>query len=121
MKEKRSVEKLIADLQSEDDRVRERAVEAFRELGELGAVEALRNLGELAVELLLQALQDEESKVRRDKWYAVEAFRDLGELAVEPLIQALQEEESEVRGRAAEALGKLGELGNGDVDTSTTR
>ena len=59
------------------------------------------------VQKLVNALQDENSYVRRN---AASALGNIGnQAAVEPLIKALQDEESYVRSNAAEALGKTGD------------
>ncbi|MGB3404219.1 MAG: HEAT repeat domain-containing protein, partial [Microcoleaceae cyanobacterium] len=58
------------------------------------------------VELLIAALEDEDSDVR---WSAARALGEIGsEVAVEPLIAALEHEDIFVRRSAATALGEIG-------------
>ena len=63
-------------------------------------------LGVPAVELLIKALVDGDSIVRR---YAAEVLGRTGDArAVEPLIRALGDNDLRVRGKVSEALGKIG-------------
>lgn len=89
---------LLADLRSEDKRVRRKAAE---ELGRTG--------GEQAVPALIDALRDP------DQMVAAAAALSLGELkdrrAVAALVTVLKDMSEEVRGNAALALGRIGERG----------
>ncbi len=87
---------LLADLHSEDKRVRRKAAE---ELGRAGS--------EQAVPALIDALRDP------DQMVAAAAALSLGELkdrrAVAALVTVLKDMSEEVRGNAALALGRIGE------------
>ncbi|MBN1139859.1 MAG: HEAT repeat domain-containing protein [Anaerolineae bacterium] len=74
------------------------------------AVEALAAIGDMAVELLTQALENDDrpvglGRVGSGAKRALETMRD--PRAVEPLIQALRDGNGDVRGTAARALGAL--------------
>ena len=64
-------------------------------------------IGAPAVALLVAALKDENSDVRRA---AAKALVKIGAPAVEPLVAALKDEDSSVRSAAVEVLGKLGAM-----------
>jgi hypothetical protein len=70
------------------------------------AAEEPKGIGESAVEALIEALKDENDKVR------MQAATALGEIrsphAIGPLIAALKDKNSDVRKMAASALGKIG-------------
>jgi HEAT repeat protein len=76
---------------------------------------ALENIGEPALEPLINALQDEEVRVRRAAVMALQfvlpAVEDpnLRAKALKPLIRAMNDNDSQVRGYASVALGKIGE------------
>ena len=72
------------------------------------AVKALSRTGQYAVEPLIQALEDEDYRVRKG---VATVLGMLGAIqALKPLIQALKDEDSWVRWRAAEALGMIGDI-----------
>jgi len=72
------------------------------------AVKALSRTGEHAEDSLIQALKDEDYRVKKG---AATVLGILGSIrAIEPLIQALKDKDSWVRWRAAEALGKIGDI-----------
>ena len=116
----RAVEPLTAVLQDEESQVRQAAAEALDRLGwEPGPAEtagwywmAKRDWdkcvawGALGVELLIAALKDRNSEVRRD---AIQALGEIGAPAVTPLIAALKDKREYVRQAAAEALGRIGD------------
>ncbi|UCC50901.1 MAG: HEAT repeat domain-containing protein, partial [Anaerolineaceae bacterium] len=79
-----------------DSTVRESAVEALAEMGDLAAVPGL-----------IKALGDSDWEVQTS---AAEALGEIGDIvAVPSLIEALADPESDVRGDAAEAQGKIGD------------
>jgi HEAT repeat protein len=86
---------LSSELQSPDEKVREKAC---KKLGKLRDPRAL--------DPLLEALQTERDFVQL---YASEALVDLGSAAVDPLISLLRHNESSVRMLAASALGSIGD------------
>jgi HEAT repeat protein len=90
------LDKLIEDLEDEDEEVREAAAKA---LGKIG--------GERAVEPLIKALEDGEWEVRLATAEALIAIDDTR--AVEPLITVLEDEDGDVRSAAADALGQIGD------------
>ena len=115
MYEKRDVEGLIKALKHKDDDVREGAARFLREIvvkaengyDRMQAVRALGERGEArSVELFIQALKDEDYRVR---WSAAEALGKIGDTrAVEPLFQATKDRDEYVRKYASEALRKMG-------------
>ena len=89
-----SLDSLIAALASHDPATRQHARHA------------LVRLGEQAVSSLLEALRDQEDKVR---WEAAKALVDIASPKAAPtLVAALRDEESGIRWLAAEALIALG-------------
>lgn len=97
MKRKSRIERLVADLASDDGTVRKRAREALVELGR----EATGRLTAL--------LADERIRLR---WEAARALVDIADPAAAPsLIAALEDAEFEIRWLAAEALVALGRAG----------
>jgi len=90
-------------------RVAKRAVERYlsREIPEKFTLPPLQALGRHVVPLLVQALQDENERVRKA---ACEALGAIGDpQAIPHLAQALQDEAWEVRKAAFEALGAIGD------------
>ncbi len=116
------IEDLDGLLREEDRTVKEGAVEILGEIKSRRAAEvlvgslrdetlvdqvtkALVSIGASAVKLLIGALRDEDSNVRRA---ATEALGEIGKPAVEPLIEALRDENSGVYQEVVEALGRIG-------------
>jgi HEAT repeat protein len=124
--DKKAVEPLISLLNDERWSVRRYAASALGKIGDSQAVEsliytlnddewhvrkyaadALGNIGdEKAVDSLVDALSDGDNDVR---WKAVIALGKMRSAAVEPLIEAFGNEDWRIRGRAAEALGNIGD------------
>jgi hypothetical protein len=118
-----AVDLLVQALRNEDSNIRRAAAEALDEFGwapksdieeawyliaatSLDKPDMFVNLGEEAVELFIQALNDEDYNVRE---YAANALGEIkNDRAIEPLIQALKDEETNVRAAAREALVKIG-------------
>ncbi len=118
------VGRLIADLQSVNPEVRQKAAGVLRELRDPSALDALivalgdedagvrfqaaAALGELgdprAIRPLVATLKDPDNDVR---WAASFALRDLGARAVDSLVIALEDSDSKVRAGAARALGEI--------------
>lgn len=93
MGDQQSVQFLIKQLNSDDEKVRS------------SAVEALRTIGKPAARLLMQAAQDKDPLKR---WGAVAALGETGAPKVAPiLLKALKDESPDVRAVAAASLGKL--------------
>jgi len=89
------VERVVRDLQDENEDVRWNAVEVLRQMGSLDTVT-----------VLMEALKDENEDVR---WNAVEALKEIGALdAVPALIQVLKDQNEDVRWNAVQALEKIG-------------
>jgi HEAT repeat protein len=96
MSEKLDIEGLIKALAYEKDSyVRREVAKAVGKIGDSRAVEPLIN-----------ALNDSESRVRSG---ATTSLAKIGEPAFEPLINALNDSNSEVRCAAAKALGEIGD------------
>jgi len=121
----------VQALMDESVRVREAAADALAEMGPQAVdavpalIQALRNeeedsdlrqaasdalgaIGSEAVPVLVQALADEDERVR---WAAARALEDMGPQAVEAipaLIQALRDGDEDVSWAAASALGDIG-------------
>ncbi len=93
--DKKAVESLIHALNDEEWHVRKYAADALGNIGD-----------ERAVPSLLKAMRDEDNDV---KWKAVVALGKMRSAAVEPLIEAFGNEDWRIRGRAAEALGNIGD------------
>ena len=71
------------------------------------AAGALARIGKPAIERLIQALKDKNSRVRQ---YAAESLGEIGDArAFESLIQALKDEDVLVRRNAAKSLGEIGD------------
>ncbi|MBW1790888.1 MAG: HEAT repeat domain-containing protein [Deltaproteobacteria bacterium] len=70
--------------------------------------DVLQSIGQQAVDSLINVLGDQKSFSIPAK--ATEVLENIGKPAVEPLIAALRAEDSNVRGRAAEALGNIGDI-----------
>jgi HEAT repeat protein len=70
------------------------------------AMEGLARLGNPAVPVLIEALQEDGDPAE----LAVEALRRIGPIAVSALINALDDPDAHVRGRAADTLGRIGEI-----------
>jgi HEAT repeat protein len=117
----RVVAPLIQAMKDESWAVRKRATEALEKRGWKPEDDSERVhyliakqkwdelviLGVSALEPLIQALQDENSKVRKS---TAEALGKIGDVrAVAPLIQALDDERWEVRWGASGALGEIGD------------
>ncbi|MBN1565710.1 MAG: HEAT repeat domain-containing protein [Anaerolineae bacterium] len=130
---KEAISALIACLRDDDYRVREDAARALGKLKAAGAVpelleavrqsrpgpfggsgrgqnyyiDALREIGMLAVPVLVDALSDEDPRMRLQ---IVDLLGEIGEAdAASALAGALRDPEWRVRWRAADALGKLGD------------
>jgi HEAT repeat protein len=127
---KEAIPALIARLRDDDFRVREDAARALGKLKAAGAVlglleavrqsrpgpfgsgqnffiDALREIGGLAVPVLVDALSDEDPRMRLQ---IVDLLGEIGEAdAASALAGALRDPEWRVRWRAADALGKLGD------------
>jgi CheY-like chemotaxis protein len=89
------IAKLIADLEDNNSKKRQ------------AAIQELVDLGEPAVESLIALLQNPKSDVRQA---AVQALGQIGDArAVEPLINVLADEDSDVRQAGARALRKIGD------------
>ena len=117
-----AIEPLIQALRDEDSSLREVAAKSLDKLGwypgdNIAKVYCLiakkqwkefTKIGKPAVELLIQALKDEDYQVRGG---AAEALREIGDKrAVEPLINVLKaDKNSHVRWGAAVALGEIGD------------
>lgn len=118
---------LIEALQDGDRELKLGAAQALGEIGDARAVQpliellrhgdsdglreaghALGKMGKAAADLLLEALRDENGKVRRE---AARALGDIGDgRATEALTEVLQDDEdSDVREGAARALGEIGD------------
>jgi HEAT repeat protein len=69
------------------------------------AIKALVQIGEPAIEPLISALQDADSKMRSSAASALGKIRDIR--AVEPLIASLKDEDTSVRQHVASALGEI--------------
>lgn len=124
--DKKAVEPLIYLLSDDRWHVRRFAASALGKIGDKKAVEsltsvlnddewhvrkyaadALGNIGdERAVPSLLKAMSDEDNDV---KWKAVVALGKMKGAAVGPLIEAFGNDDWRIRGRAAEALGNIGD------------
>ena len=127
IKDPRAVEPLIAALKDESSSVRRAAAEALGKIGDPRAVEpliavpkdyysgvryavtkALVKIGAPAVEPLIAALKDKDSKDSDVRQAAAEALGEIKDpRAVEPLIAALKDGDSDVRKAAAKALGEI--------------
>jgi HEAT repeat protein len=128
---KEAIPALIARLRDDDYRVREDAARALGKLKATGAVlglleairqsrpgpfggggqsffiDALNQIGVMAVPVLVDALSDEDPRMRLT---IVDLLGEIGETdAVTALASALRDPEWRVRWRAADALGKLGD------------
>lgn len=132
MQAKEATSALIARLRDDDYRVREEAARALGKFKAAGAVmglleavrigrpgpfgggnahmvfiDAIRDIGELAVPVLVDALSDEDPRMRLS---IVDLLGEVGGPdAVTALAGALRDPEWRVRWRAADALGKLGD------------
>ena len=90
-----------------------RIMAAREEMYGFGA-QALRKIGEPALEPLINALKDEDVRMRRAAAMALQsvlpAVKDpnLRAKALKPLIRAMNDNDSQVRGYAPVALGKIG-------------
>ena len=122
-----AVEPLIAALKDKDSDVRYAAAKALGEIKDPRAVEpliavpkdyysgvryavteALVKIGAPAMEPLIAALKDKDSKDSDVRQAAAEALGEIKDpRAVEPLIAALKDEDSDVRAAAAYALGEI--------------
>lgn len=86
----------LAEVLNDDDwHVRKYAATAIGKTG-----------GEKAIPLLLKVLNDNDADV---SWKAIVALENIGEASVEPLIDIFKNGDWHIRGRAAEALGKIGD------------
>jgi HEAT repeat protein len=86
----------LAEVLNDDDwHVRKYAATAIGKTG-----------GERAIPLLLKVLNDNDADV---SWKAIVALENIGESSVEPLIDIFKNGDWHIRGRAAEALGKIGD------------
>lgn len=95
LQQKTTWDSLASALKSKDATVRK------------NATEILGRSGKPALELLLQALEDDNSEIRSIASLYLGEIKD--SIAVEPLILALKDNDSQVRTRAAFALGKIGD------------
>ena len=81
--------------------------EKIKELIQYGNVNTLVKIGELAVEPLIQALKNEDCRIR------IRAATVLGKIgdtkAIQPLVQVLKDGDERVQASAAEALKKIEE------------
>lgn len=84
---------LVAALGDEHDSVQRAAAEALGEMAD-----------ERTIKLLVILLKDEHAW-----WAAMDALVRLGSPAVEPLVVALKDGDAAARGRAAQALGRIGD------------
>ena len=125
MKAIKDVKRLIKTLKDKDSNVQGEAVGALIEIGKPTVellIRALKDkdtrdfailiLGQIgdarAVDPLIQALKDEDKRMRVS---AAGAFREIKDSrTIEPLTKALEHEEVYLRIDAAEALGKVGDV-----------
>ena len=91
---RRKIRKLIKKLKNKDERV------------EKGAEEALILRGEPAVELLIEALKDEDWYIRMKAAAVLGSTGD--RRAVEPLIAILNSEDNSLKWEAKNALSRIG-------------
>lgn len=131
--DRKAVQPLIKLLRDDDWQVREAAATALGQLKAASAVvsllesvrfgrpgpfgprsnlaaiaSAIRQIGAVAVPVLLDALSDEDPRIRL---YVTDVLGEIGEaVAVPALAEALRDPEWRVRFRAADALGKMGKL-----------
>ena len=127
---KEAIPALIARLRDDDFRVREDVARALGKLKAAGAVlglletirqsrpgpfgggqnlfvDALRQIGDLAVPVLIDALSDEDPRMRLA---IIDLLGEIGEAdSASALVGTLRDPEWRVRWRAADALGKLGD------------
>lgn len=121
-----SVKPLLKSLQNQDWKIKWHASEVLGKIGDERAVPglietmgdensgvrsksmiALVEIGEPSVDLLVNALSNDNWKIRRQ---AAEALGVIGlKRSVKPLIQTLEDENSGVRKTAAESLGNIGD------------
>lgn len=123
MPNNKDVEALIRALKHEDTEVKKQAVKVLGELGNPRAIEpliqalndwdlherdvadSLAMIGEPAVESLLLAMEEPETK-----WGAITALGDIGDArAIYPLVKASRDVDPKIRGAAVIALGKIGD------------
>jgi HEAT repeat protein len=122
----RAVDSLIIALDDSDDGVRQRVVVNLGRLRDpraavplaiatfgrdhrvrSGAYDALQRLGDGAIDPLIAALADPESRIR---YFSAAVLGRLGNVrAIDPLVVTLHDPNESVRSRAAEALGRLGD------------
>ncbi|MBP2047009.1 HEAT repeat domain-containing protein [Methanobacterium aggregans] len=95
MSDETAFEALVEVLYDDDWHVRKYAAIALGNIGE-----------ERAIPHLLKVLNDNDADV---SWKAIVALVNIGEASVEPLIKVFKNGEWHIRGRAAEALGNLGD------------
>lgn len=101
----RAVGKLIAALDDPQWQVQQEAMIALGLIGDDRTAELIFKGGPPAVELMVEALRDENLGVRR---LATEIISKIGASAVVPLLGALRDADSDVGRRVVEILSKVG-------------